>query len=196
MRLPIAAALIGLLQIAPLVAQDPGPRVKQLGSRDAYGARIATAASRAMAFELDTPAHVVVLRVEPDGSIELVYPADSAKQVAAGRHAVEASQPGVLAPAAAVEKPREPVLRTADGLARQGTRWFPPAAGEEPPPPPMAYWLLVVSDVAMTADDVRDRLESMSRNFPTIQAEVEKVARELTRGRTRKWTGLYTAVDP
>jgi hypothetical protein len=195
MRRSIAPALIGLLQITPLAAQAPAARVKQLGSRDAYGARIAAAASREMAFELATPAHVVVVRVEPDGSSELVFPGDTARQLAAGRHAVAAAPVGTLAPPAAVEKPREPVLRTAEGIARQGTAVFPPAVEDEKPTP-RAYWLVVVSDVAMSADEVRERLEAMPRNFPTIQAEVEKVARELTRGRTRKWTGLYTAVDP
>jgi len=201
MRLSTVSGLIALLGCAPLAAQDPhvaAPRIKQLGRRGAYGAGIMLAASRQLTFELADSAHVVVLRVEPDGSIEPVLPALShtAAPLAGGRYTVDAAPAGALATSGSVEKPREPVMRSAQGVAREGVAVFKRATGDDPEPPPMAYWLLIVSDAGLTADEVQARLERMPRNFPTIQVEIEKLAQELTRGRTRRWTALYTAVDP
>jgi hypothetical protein len=201
MRFSTVSSLIALLGGAPLTAQEPqvaAPRIKQLGTRGAYGAGIILAASRQLTFELADPAHVVVLRVEPDGSIEPVLAAasDTATPLAGGRHTVEAAPAGALATSGSVEKPREPVMRSAQGVAREGVAVFKRATGDDPEPPPMAYWLLIVSDARLTADEVQKRLERMPLNFPTIQVEVEKLARELTRGRTRWWTALYTAVAP
>jgi hypothetical protein len=184
---------------APLAAQSPPPSVTRLGTRDLYGPGIVTASSYQLQFELARPAHVIVLRVDPDGSIQPVFPApeDQQTEKPSGRHALEAL------PAAPAERTTEatgsldPVLRTAQGVARQGTQVRPSAVGDEPVSiKPKAYWLLIVSDVATSADDLQSRLETMQRDFPSITAELEGLARELTKRRTRKWTAYYTPVSP
>jgi len=60
--------------------------------------------------------------------------------------------------------------------------------------PPVARWLLVVSDVPTRAEDVERLLSSMSRDFSSMKAELEGVARALSNRRTRLWSAFYAPV--
>jgi len=51
-----------------------------------------------------------------------------------------------------------------------------------------------VSDVPTRAEDVERLLSSMSRDFSSMKAELEGVARALTNRRTRLWSAFYAPV--
>jgi hypothetical protein len=197
--------LIVALSVAPHIAGAvqvgvSSPTVTRLGSRDAYGPGIVEATSRQLRLELTRPAHVIVLRVDPDGSIQLVSPesGEGAVERPAGQQIVE--MPPASRVEAAPEAPHvtDPVLRTADALAREGRRARPSATGseEQAVAPATAYWLLIVSDVPTSAADVEARLESMNREFPTMKAELEGLTRALIGRRTRQWAAFYTPARP
>jgi hypothetical protein len=185
--LSVAAAVV--LPATQLTAQ-----VTRLGARDAYGPGIVGATSQQLQFELTRPAHVIVLRVDVDGTIEPVFPQaeDSVTQKAASRHVVAAAE-FARAPEQAA-RPTDPVIRSADALAREGRRARPSAAGGEDQPlaAATAYWLLIVSDVATSAAEVQARLEATNREFPTMQAELDGLTRALMGRRTRQWAAFYT----
>ena len=168
--------------------------VTRLGAVDAYGPGIVSASPRDVRFRLARPAHVIVLRVEHDGSIEPVFPlrGDDVTQQGVGQHFVEAAEPERVAPAARL---LEPVLRSPDALVRAG----------RPAPPPASpivdstgcYWLVVASDVATSAGELRTRLEAMRREYRSVPAELEALARGLTAGRATTWAAYYArAAEP
>ncbi|HZE93744.1 MAG TPA: hypothetical protein VEZ49_03475 [Gemmatimonadales bacterium] len=176
------------------------PTVTRLGSKDAYGAGIVAVQDDAILVELSSAGHIIVVRVDEDGSIQPVFPtaADKSNALPAGRHIVGivGLQPNWSGPVPAAPS-YEPIVRSADALARQGRAARPSATGDDPPEtgPPVAHWLLVVSDVATSAEDVESLLSAMSRDFSSMQAELEGVARALTNRRTRHWTGFYAPVS-
>ena len=60
--------------------------------------------------------------------------------------------------------------------------------------PPVAHWLLVVSDVPTSAEDVETLLSSMPRDFSSMKAELEAVAQALTKRRAHLWSAFYAPV--
>ncbi len=191
-----AAAL--LLSLVAGCAGHSAPRaaaplsVTRLGAADAYGPGIVSASRHDLRFRLARPAHIIVLRVEHDGSIVPVFPArsDDVTQQGVGQHFVEAPEPDPVAPATRF---LEPVLRSPDALVRAGRPAPPPAS-------PLVdstarYWLVVASDVATSASELRARLEAMRREYRSVQAELEALARGLTAGRATTWAAYYAAAE-
>lgn len=194
MRFSIIAALLA----APhaVWAQAGSLPVNRLGSRTEFGPGIVAAAAKRVEFELTRPAHVIVLLVDPDGSIQPVFPAsgESTTERTAGRQVVELkatagpAQPGPEVPHAA-----PPVMRSAQQLASEGERARPRATGDDEPrvAPVTSYWLVITSDVPTTAEDVQARLESMTLQFSSLKAELEALARGLVARRTKQWAASY-----
>ncbi len=121
----------------------PPPAVTRLASKDAYGAGIVAIQEDAILVELSGAGHIIVLRVDEDGGIQPVFPtaADTSNALPAGRHIVGivGLQPNWNGPAPAAPS-YEPVVRSADALARQGRAARPSATGDDDPletgPPP------------------------------------------------------------
>ena len=177
----------------------PPPAVTRLGSKDAYGAGIVAIQEDAILVELSRPGHVILVRVDGDGSIQPVFPTpgDTSNALPAGRHIVGivGLQTNWSGPVPAAPS-YEPVVRSADALARQGRTARPSATGDDDPlapPAAVAHWLLVVADVPTSAKDVEALLRSM-RDFSSMKAELEAVARALTRRRTPLWSAFYAPV--
>jgi len=196
MRLKTRTALMVVLSIAPHVAAQ-GPPVTRLGSRTAYGPGIVAAATRRVEFELTRPAHVIVLLVDPDGSIQPVFPAsgEGTTERAAGLQVVELkATPGAAQAGPEVPHAAPPVMRSAQQLAREGERARPSATGDDEPRvlPVTSYWLVIVSDVPTSADEVQERLEAMTLQFSSMKAELEALARGLVARRTKTWAASYT----
>jgi len=201
-RLPIPAALIALTpHIAWAQAGSP-PNVGRIGSRTAFGSGIVAAAPRRVEFELTRAAHIIVLLVDPDGSIQPVFPASGERTTerAAGRQVVELNaitgagvQTGSDAPHAA-----PPVMRTAQQLAMEGERARPGATGDDEPRVTgvTPYWLVITSDVPTTAEDIEERLGAMTLQFSSMKAELEALARGLVSRRTKVWAASYAPAVP
>ena len=200
-RIPSTAFLLAGIALAgggvAAQAQTTVPRVTRLGSHKAYGPGIVAASTGVVRFDLVHDAHVVVLRVHPDGGIEPLLPQrpDEPTHRPAGSHAVHA--PPVQAAAAAGARPLEPVL-SPEALARAGTRARPPAAGADPEPTPTSYWWLVmVSDAPTGLDELLRDLEAFrARTFTTVEAEVRALPRALMAQGGRSWAAYFTYVEP
>ena len=174
------------------VGQSPG--VTRLGAAEAYGPGILGVSSTEVVFELKRAAHVIVLRVDRDGSIEPIFPvrSDQPTEYPAGAHSITGAPLDTLPPAPGV---RDPVLRSAAAAARAGRRAPPPGADLEPREvPPLAVWLVIVSDVPTSATELRTRLESLHREYVSVRREVEVLPRDLLGKRTRAWAAYYAAV--
>src|SRR5882762_6126318 len=98
------------------------PAVTRLGSKDAYGAGIVAVQDDAILVELSSAGHIIVVRVDEDGSIQPVFPtaADKSNALPAGRHIVGivGLQPNWSGPVPAAPS-YEPIVRSADALARE-----------------------------------------------------------------------------
>lgn len=198
MRFP----LVALLVLAPHTAwaqsapSPAGPYVKQLGSRKVFGPGIVAANRRQVEFELTRPAHVIVLLVDLDGSIQPVFPTPEVtnSELGQGRQTIELS--AEIAAQRRAEGPHAPPTRFTSGqqLAREGRRSRPSAAGDDPAPkvPESPYWLVILSEVPTSAAELQERLESMSLQFTSLEAELEGVARGLVVRRSKLWTAMYT----
>ncbi len=202
MRLALAAACLVLApRIASAQAGSSPPPVIRLGSRTAYGPGIVAAADRRVEFELTRPAHIIVLLVDPDGSIQPVFPASGERTTerAAGRQVVELKATTGPAPGGP-EAPHAPppVMRSAQQMASEGERARPRATGDDEPRvmAVTAYWLVIVSDVPTTAEEVQERLEAMTLQFSSQQAELEALARALVARRTKVWAASYAPAGP
>jgi hypothetical protein len=170
--------------------QSPRPeRVTRLGAADAFGPGITAVSAGGVQFQLARPAHVIVLRVGQDGSIEPIVPrAGEPTQYDIGLHGV-AGPPLDEARASPV---REPVLRSAEALARTGRRAPPPGADlGDSVITPHAFWLVVVSDVATSASEVRARLQAMKLDFSSVKAELEALPKALVGKRAGSWAAYY-----
>ncbi len=185
---------------APQPPPPPPPAVTRLGSKDAYGAGIVAIQEDAILVELSRAAHVILVRVDGDGSIQPVFPTpgDTSNALPAGRHIVGivGLQTNWSGPVPATPS-YEPVVRSADALARQGRTARPSATGDDDPLAPraaVAHWLLVVADVPTSAEEVEALLSSMPRDFSSMKAELEAVAQALTKRRTRLWSAFYAPV--
>src|SRR5439155_19238104 len=107
-------------------SQSPRGGVTRLGAADAYGPGITAVSAGRVQFTLARPADAVVLRVGQDGGVEPITPrAGEPTQYDAGLHGVE-GPPLDDAPGSLV---REPVLRSAEALARAGRGAPPPGGG-------------------------------------------------------------------
>ena len=198
MRLP----LVAFLALAPHTAwaqsapAPAGPYVKQLGSRKVYGPGIVASSSRQVEFELTRAAHVIVLLVDLDGSIQPVFPTPdvTTTEQAPGRHVIQLSAQAIAQKAAEELRAPPAVINTGQQLAREGRRWRPSAGGDDPPPkvPVAPYWLVILSDVPTSAEEVQDRLAAMRLEFTSLEAELEAVARALVVRRSKVWTAQYT----
>ena len=201
MRLLIAAAVVALVPAVSSGQAGGSPNVSRLGSRTAFGPGIVAAEARRVEFDLTRPAHVIVLLVDPDGSIQPVFPASGERTTerAAGRQVVElkaapgAAQAGPEGPHAA-----PPVMRSAQQLASEGERARPSATGDDEPrvAPVTAYWLVIVSDVPTTAEEIEERLGAMTLQFSSLKAELEALARGLVARRTKVWAASYSPAVP
>ena len=197
MRLQIIA--FGLL-VAPQIATAQGPLpVTRLGQRTTYGPGIVAAAARRVEFDLTRSAHVIVLLVDPDGSIQPVFPAsgENTTERAAGRQVVELNaSTGTAQTGREVPHAAPPVMRTAQQLASEGERARPSATGDDAPALVTPYWLVITSDVPTTAEDLQSRLEAMTLQFSSQKAELEAVARQLMARRTKAWAASYAPAGP
>jgi len=196
MRFPIIVAAVALVPTVSWGQAGGGPNVSRLGSRTAYGPGIVAAAARRVEFDLTQPAHVIVLLVDPDGSIQPVFPASGERTTerAAGRQVVELKAvPGAAQAGPDVPHAAPPVMRSAQQLAMEGERARPRATGDDEPrvTPVTPYWLVIVSDVPTTADEVQQRLEAMTLQFSSMKAELEALARGLVARRTKLWAASY-----
>ncbi len=176
----------------------PAPRswgplaVTRLGAADAYGPGIVSVSPSEVRFELAQPAHVIVLRIEQDGTIDRIFPQrdDEPTQQQVGWHYMEAPEPEVGAP------PRilEPVLRSPDDLVRAGRRAPPPASPIVDSMAP-TYWLVVASDVPTSASQVQSLLRSARREYRSVKVELEALPRTLVVGRATTWAAYYARAE-
>jgi hypothetical protein len=205
LRLPVSKTLRsrgGRVALFALVAagrvaagQAPPASLTRLGSADDYGPGITSVSPQVVELTLLRPAHVIVLRVERDGSILPVFPTreDDHTQYQVGPHSFEAL-PVAVGP---TPEARDPVLRTPGAVARVGRRAPPP--GEDVAGPivaPRFYWLVIVSDVPTTARAVRTELESMTRAYRTVKAELEALPRVVLAKRAGSWAAYYAPTQP
>ena len=146
-----------------------------------------------MRFELAQPAHVIVLRVEPDGTIEPVFPLrnDEPTQQQVGWHYMEAPEAESGAPTARI---LDPVLRSPDALVRAGHPAPPPASPIVDSTAP-TYWLVVASDVPTSASQVHSLLQSTGREYRSVKAELEALPRALLEGRATTWAAYYARAE-
>ncbi len=171
------------------LSQSPRGGVTRLGAADAYGPGITAVSAGQVQFTLVRPAYVIVLRVGQDGGIEPIAPrAGEPTQYDAGLHGVEGAPPDD----ARGSPVHEPVLRSAEALARAGRRAPPPGADlGDSVVTPKAFWLVVVSDVATSASEVRARLQAMKLEFPSVKAELEALPNALVGKRAGSWAAYY-----
>jgi hypothetical protein len=190
------ALLAGVFAVRVAPGQAPPASLTRLGSADDYGPGITSVSPQVVELTLLRPAHVIVLRVERDGSMLPVFPTreDDHTQYQVGAHSFEALEPVAVG---STPEARDPVLRTPGAVARVGRRAPPP--GEDvagPVVPPRLYWLVIVSDVPTTAHDVRAQLESMTRAYRTVTAELEALPRVVLGKRAGSWAAYYAPAQP
>jgi len=138
----------------------------RLGLADGFGPGIVSATNDSMAFQLDAPAHVIVLRVMNDMSIEQVHPVGpSDPEVPRGTHAVMApSQPGIVPGHGRV-------------LSRRENQ-----AG---------YWLLIMSDTRTLPFELEARIQALKVDTDSLPTLVRQVPGALIGGRTTNWSAYY-----
>jgi hypothetical protein len=178
---------------APLAAQRR-LSVTRLGDARQFGPGIVLATIPEVRFELTRPAHIIVLRVDPAGGIEPVFPPDTGAftERAPGVHAIAAAAPEPPASA----RLADPVMRSPDALARGGRAVRPPAAGSDDfEPTVVAYWLVIVSDTLTTAAGVRALLGEARLDFGSLQEELRALPKILVGGRARRWGAWYAPVS-
>src|SRR5207253_1365417 len=56
---------------------------------------------------------------------------------------------------------------------------------------PKAFWLVVVSDVATSASEVRAQLQAMKLDFSSVKAELEALPKALVGNRAGSWAAYY-----
>ena len=186
------AALLCLVTATVLHAQ--APRVTRVGAPRTFGLTILHASLAELRFELGREAQVIVLQVDPAGGITPMFPTDSEPGLRPpGAHFLTGPAPTA---AATPDDPRlDPVMRSADELARGGRAVRPPAVsmGDESMPI-LAYWLVIVSDVPTSAREVRAQLQSAALDFGSVQDELKALPGVLIAERTKQWGAFYAAV--
>lgn len=134
--------------------------LERVGVPDSFGPGLVALSEGQVEFRLTRPAHVALLWVDPAGAVQLYYPLRSADRSArrAGRHAISVAE---------VPSPIEsPVMTGAPSSSQPGR--FPGAASGMLAARPndeekiSGYWVLVATDVPITAREVRGRLAPMA----------------------------------
>jgi hypothetical protein len=200
-----AGAVLNLPPPPDLAAQTPPTprRITRLGSSKAYGPGVIGASIGQVWFELTRPAHVIVLRVDPNGSIEAFAPQGSGppSERTPGVYTVEAPPPERRIEAARQPDPvrlLDPTVRSSDALARGGRSVFPPAAGSNDSADAATthYWLVIAADSATSIEELQAALEVMrARAFTSVEAAVRALPRGVITKRARSWAASYALVQ-
>ena len=218
-RCSVLALLVGVGGCAgsnaPALLLTPQTRT---GLGEGYGPGIVSASARAMRFQLAIPAHVIVLRVTEDG-VERVSPrAGNDPTERPGLHGVSAlttrrrdvtgtnladfsSGPGslscvpVLDPNLNAKPDPTCVERVA---ASTGSRPFATTREGQLKVNEIGYWLLIVSDVRTTPEELRLRLRGFESNEleeavddASLLTVVQQLPGVLVGGRTTNWAAYY-----
>lgn len=187
----VASLATFLLVVATSLGAQAAPRVTRLGAAKSYGPGILQATLSQVRFEITKDAFVIVLQLDQNGGISPMFPTDSEPPLRpSGVHTLTTPKPAVLAGDAA--RYEDPVLSTAAELARGGRSVRPPAAGMPDTASIVAYWLVIVSDVATSGPELRAQLEAMELNFRSVEAELRALPAALVGKRTKAW-GAYWA---
>ena len=188
----LAAAV--LVASTGLHAQRPGLRVTRLGAARSFGPGIVEATYAELKFELTREAHVIVLQVDPNGGITPMFPVDSGPGLRpSGVHVLTAPAPVALTGNEA--RINDPVLQTAAELARSGRAVRPPAVSVGEEAPIVVYWLVIVSDIPTSAQEVRTQLETMALNYRSVDDELRALPGALVGQRGKGWGAYFTGVQ-
>lgn len=198
----------------PVLLLTPQTR---FGLGETYGPGIVSASARAMRYQLEMPAHVIVLRVTEDG-VEQVSPTSANDPTEKpGLHSVSAPRPRrrdvagvnladlstppgslscvpVLDPNLNAKPDPTCVDRVAAATASQ-----PVAVSRDGQLQvnEVGYWLLIASDARTAAEDLRVRLrgfEAREEDEPeaaTLLSIVQELPGLLVGGRTTSWAAYY-----
>lgn len=188
----------------------------RLGLGEGFGPGIVAATARSITFRLDGAAHVIVLRVLNDGSIEQVQPLQGGDPIIQpGTHPVTAT--GARLPS--TSRGRIPPLgSTAFGpgslscvpildpnlrakpdpacAAQEAARSADMLQSNSPAPSPLrddeaGYWLLIVSDAATAPVELEARLQQLDLDAETLLDYVRQIPSALVGGRTTNWAAYY-----
>jgi hypothetical protein len=191
------AVVVVLLVASGALCAQSRPKVTRIGAHRSFGPGIVAVSGAHVQFELVRAAHVIVVRVDPDGGMEPLVPEETGPPAerAAGPHLVATPTPTPTARAPAA-RPLDPVLSTG-ALARAGRRSRPtdPVDGAAGAPP--SWWVVAVSDVPTDLAELRTTLESIgAQGFTSVEALVRALPKGLMAGRTEAWAGYYASVEP
>ena len=196
----------------------PAPQTR-LGSAGGFSPGIARATPLAVSFVMDTAAQVIVLRVSRTAGVEAAWPVHGfdRTRLAPGAYRIVAPSVAALlrapssqrvsdapssecvrgaAHSAAVRPPEGSEQRSYEECVRaerSRTSIFQRARPTPAPPVDDAadgYWLVIVSDVATRAADLRRRLDAMEISDSTLTA-VRALPEGLVGGRTTRWAAFY-----
>lgn len=221
-RRMIARGSLILLAIASAACarQAPLPVLltaqSRLGLGEGFGPGIVTATARSMAFQLDAAAHVIVLRVLNDGTIEQIQPLSGGDPIVRpGAHAVTATGARVSSTSHGRVPPLgtatfgpgslscvpilDPNLRAKPDpacAAQERSRSASMLDQNSGPPTPSredeaGYWLLIVSDAPTAPVELEARLQQLDIDAETLVGYVREVPRALVGGRTTNWAAYY-----
>lgn len=193
-RSPACVAALVVCLASAVAAQRP-LSVTRLGDVKRYGPGIALATLTDVHVRITAPAYLVVLRVDPAGGIEPIFPPDTlgSPEYAPGTHIVSAPAPE---PEGQNARLPDPVVRSADVLARGGQSVRPPAAGpSDIEGDIVAYWLVIVSDATTNATEVREILKTARLNFSSVRDELRALPRILVGGRATHWAAWFAPVN-
>ena len=188
----------------------------RLGLGEGFGPGIVTATARSLTFRLDGAAHVIVLRVMNDGTIEQVQPLRGGDLITqSGAHVVTATGARVSATPRARIPPLgsavfgpgslscvpilDPNLRAkADPAcaAQEAARSADMLESSSPPPSRMrddeaGYWLLILSDATTAPVELEARLQELDLDAESLLGYVRQIPSALVGGRTTNWAAYY-----
>jgi hypothetical protein len=186
----------------------------RLGLAEGFRPGFAAATARSMTFRLDAPAHVIVLRVMDDGTIEQLQPVRGGdplvrpgahEVIATGARIASTSRTWVPPVGSAVFGQGSlscvPILDsdaradpTCVGLERARA-----SAMEQPSAPPptrlredeAGYWLLILSDVATPPGELEARIQALDIDAGSLLDMVRQLPSALVGGRTTNWAAYY-----
>jgi len=142
----------------------------RLGLAEGFGPGIVSASAHTMSYRLDAPAHVIVLLVMDDGSIEPVQPLGRGDPVMPrGNHEVAASdKPGII-PGRGRPVSLVPTSRDAEA----------------------GYWLLILSDARTLSFELESRIQALDIDANSLLDTVRQIPSALVGGRTTNWSAYY-----
>src|SRR5262245_11648533 len=199
----VAVTVTSCARQAPLpVLVTPQTR---LGLAEGYGPGIVSASARTMTFQLDAPAHSIVLRVIDDGTIEQVFPRGTGGSHAepTGTYTLAATPAQPYAPDAPhvpsgqayacpfsfdIEANLAPACFNVDpASAPPETRPVPTRARERE----AGYWLVIMSDAATSAAALDARLRALDVEGGSLLDTVRQIPGALIGGHTTNWAAYY-----